>query len=101
MKLNSSPDIKVILVGNKCDLENKREVTKEDAKKFVENYKAEFFYETSAKNGTNVEKLFVDAAKSIYKEFNELNEIKTNIRISRSSLGSKIEKNDNSIGCKC
>ena len=101
MRINSSPDIKVVLVGNKCDLENQREVSKEEAKKFAENYKIEFFYETSAKDGTNVEKLFVEAAKLIYKEFNDLNTKKTKNRIQGDTINLKNENIDKSIGCNC
>ena len=33
IRIQSSPDIKLILIGNKADLENKREVTYEEGKK--------------------------------------------------------------------
>ena len=32
VKLQSHPDVKVILIGNKCDLEEKRQITYEEAK---------------------------------------------------------------------
>ena len=38
-KLQSSPDIKMILIGNKADLENKRKVTLEEANKLKEEKK--------------------------------------------------------------
>ena len=48
---------KQILVGNKCDLEGKREVTKEMLNKLSTKKKIQTF-ETSAKTGNNVSKSF-------------------------------------------
>jgi len=48
-------DINLILIGNKCDLEDKREVSEEEGLKEAQNYKVSYF-ETSAKKGINVEK---------------------------------------------
>jgi len=47
----------VILVGNKSDLEGEREVNREVAKNFAKENNL-LFLETSAKNGTNIEKIF-------------------------------------------
>jgi len=44
---------KFLLIGNKCDLEDKREVTYEDAKQYAEDNGMKFF-EVSAKEGTNI-----------------------------------------------
>ena len=38
LKINNSPDTKIILVGNKLDLEENREVKYEEGKKFAEDY---------------------------------------------------------------
>lgn len=69
-KENKSKELKEIiyLVGNKIDIENKREVSKEEAQEFAE-YNNLKYYETSAKNGENVEKLFNDVAEDIVKEY--------------------------------
>ena len=50
-------DCPFILIGNKCDLKNIREVSEEEGLKAAENYHTEYF-ETSAKKGINVEKAF-------------------------------------------
>ena len=73
IKANSNPDIKVFLIGNKCDLVNERKVETERAKKFKEDYNIELFMETSAKLGTNVEELFVEAAKLLYNDYSKYN----------------------------
>ena len=45
------------MVGNKCDLDEDRQVNKEVAKNFARENNL-LFLETSAKNGTNIEKIF-------------------------------------------
>ena len=69
-KKNKSKELKEImyLVGNKIDIGNKREVSKEEAEQFAKlnNLK---YYEASAKNGDNVEKLFYDLAEEITREY--------------------------------
>ena len=46
-----------ILVGNKCDLEHKRQVSNENGKELASKYGIQFL-ETSAKETVNIEKLF-------------------------------------------
>ena len=68
---NQSPKtIYMILVGNKSDLEDKREVTKEEGKELADKYGLEF-YETSAKTGENVEELFYNSAEEIAKKISQ------------------------------
>ena len=61
----------LFLVGNKCDLDNLREVTHESVLEFKEMNSILYFCETSAKSGKNVERLFTDCAKFIYSKFRE------------------------------
>ena len=51
-----------ILVGNKCDLEKQRIVSKEEANEMAEKLGIKYI-ETSAKDTINIETLFVDTAK--------------------------------------
>ena len=51
-----------ILVGNKCDLEKQRNVSKEEANELAEKLGIKYI-ETSAKDTINIETLFVDTAK--------------------------------------
>ena len=78
LKSNSSPDIKIFLIGNKTDLEDNRVITKEMAEKFKNDYEIDFFMETSAKTGFNTQELFVKAAKVLYDDFNEYKKSKIN-----------------------
>jgi len=48
-------DFPFILIGNKCDLKDKREVSTEEGLEAAEQYNTKYF-ETSAKEGINVEK---------------------------------------------
>lgn len=66
IKTQSNPDVKIFLIGNKTDLENKRKVTKEDADKFCEENKLDLCMETSAKSGFNAKTVFIEAAKCLY-----------------------------------
>ena len=68
VKSESNPNIKIFLIGNKTDLEDERQVQLKDANTFMNENKFDFFCETSAKNGLNVKKLFIQAAKLLYNE---------------------------------
>jgi small GTP-binding protein len=46
-------DVVLILVGNKCDLEDKRQVSSEDAKEFAQKH-GMLYFDVSAKSGLNV-----------------------------------------------
>ena len=59
----------LFLLGNKSDLENAREVTKEDVETFKNNYDdIKMFFETSAKNDENINKLLDNIVISIYEK---------------------------------
>ena len=57
-------NILIYLIGNKSDLEDKRQVTQEEAKQFAEENNL-VFYETSALNGDNIEEIFVQSATEL------------------------------------
>jgi len=67
IKNNAPENVKLILVGNKCDLANERKVTIEDGENKARYYNIKFF-ESSAKDGTNVNELFFYLANEIYQD---------------------------------
>ena len=76
LKENSNPDIKIFLIGNKCDLEKERKINQSDGEKICNEYEMDFFFETSAKTGFNVNEIFVLAAKILLNEIYEINDSK-------------------------
>ena len=68
IRAKGDPDMSIILIGNKADLENKREVTKEMANEMCENNNINCFLETSAKSGLNIQKIFLEAAKLLLEQ---------------------------------
>ena len=57
----------IVLVGNKADLTEEREVSSEEGKKLAEENGFHFF-ETSCKNDINVNECFVDLAELVYEK---------------------------------
>ena len=64
-------DFPIVLVGNKCDLEEERSISKEDGENLAKQYNIEFF-ETSNKNGINIEESALTLIKKII-EYKKLN----------------------------
>jgi Ras-related protein Rab-1A len=83
---NASKDVNKILVGNKCDLEDRRKISFEQGKEFAETHGMKFL-ETSAKSAHNVEDAFVNMTKEIIKSMLE----KDKNRKSKSEGDSKVK----------
>ena len=64
-----SPSTKIILLGNKSDENDKREVSYEEGKKICEKYKLEYFTEISATNDIKSPNFMEIGAISIYKDY--------------------------------
>ena len=65
LKTNGDKNISIVLIGNKRDLEDKREVQKEEGIKKSKECKTAFM-ETSALNGENIDKAFEQLIEEIY-----------------------------------
>lgn len=64
VKQYSPEDVKLILIGCKCDMETYREVTKERGKALADELKIPFF-ETSAKTSEHVDEAFMTLAQDV------------------------------------
>ena len=101
LKIYSSPDIKIFLIGNKCDLEKERVVSIEMGKKFQTDFEFELFMETSAKSGFNSKNLFIEAFKLLYLNYKKMNCNICNNNQSRkvSLIGKELMKKESKKGC--
>ena len=68
IRTHGNPDINILVIGNKVDLENKRVINRELAQDFVEKNNAKLFLETSAKTGFNAQNVFIEATKLLYEQ---------------------------------
>ncbi len=68
--MQSPKTILTVLVGNKADLSEKREVSTEEGRDLATRNKMMFF-ECSAKTGFNIDEVFQESAKSIAQRIKE------------------------------
>ena len=103
VKLQSNPDVKIFLIGNKSDLEEERKVSKEEANIFKEENGINFFSETSAKSGINAKEVFIEAAKLLYSEHLKYKENKRKKVMDNNNiiLPKKLNKNTRKKGGCC
>ena len=80
----------LIIVGNKIDMEDAREITKEDAEKFVSdnNYK---YFETSAKTGEGVDDAIRDLVNQVLNQGEQLDDHKIEARKSVQLKDANVE----------
>ena len=70
IKNNTEQDLPIFLVANKCDADNREiAVNKEEGEEYSKQYNLKYFIETSAKSGYNINEIFEEVAKVIYKNY--------------------------------
>merc|ERR1712061_231957 len=67
LRVKDSEDVPIILVGNKCDLEEEREVGRDQGQMLARNWGNCTFLESLAKAKVNVNDIFVDLVRQINK----------------------------------
>ena len=65
LRTNADKDILILLIGNKSDLIDTREISEEEARTKAEQYNIAFL-ETSAKTGDNIAKAFTELVTQVY-----------------------------------
>ena len=94
-KSNASENVLIVLIGNKCDLNEKRQVTTEEGENLAKKYKISF-YETSAKTGKNVQEAFTEFLKNLsVKEIPKEVEEESNLRKKSYRLIKNENENEN------
>ena len=78
IKENTNPKF-LILIGNKCDLENERVVDKKTILDYCEinNFS---YIETSVKNNTNIEKIFKEVTYQLYYDIKSKSNLKSDLK---------------------
>ena len=95
---NNKMSIGKMLLGNKADLEEEREVTKEEGEKLAELLQCKY-YETSAKTGQNIIESLDEIAKLTYSIWKKSNENRNSIRISAADSGKPSVAAEKKGGC--
>ena len=85
LKNNGDSDVCILLIGNKCDLEDERQVTQDDALKKAEQFDIAFL-ETSALQAVNIEKAFNNMIEQISKKINIGNDDEKNNKIQENGI---------------
>ncbi|KAI8376707.1 ras related protein 1b [Choanephora cucurbitarum] len=68
IRVKGSDNVPMVLVGNKCDLENERAVSREKGMSLSQQWGGKPFYETSARFKINVDEVFYDVVRQINKQ---------------------------------
>ena len=78
IKMYAHKKVRLVLVGNKCDLSNRR-ITEEEGKKLADELDAKFF-ETSAKTGYNVNEAYNFLIRDIFNNYKDFEKNKIEIK---------------------
>ena len=86
---NATPQVLKILIGNKCDLDEQRQITVDEGEAFAARNGMKFI-ETSAKKNTNVNEAFEALAKIMVESSNKKNVIKVEKKTIKVNKGADL-----------
>ena len=100
LKTAGDQKLTVILIGNKSDLENQREILKEQGEEKAKSFGCAFL-ETSALSGNNIEKAFEMMVKEIFNKYkNDVLDDEELVSLEKGDdLANKSNDNTNKKGC--
>ncbi|AIO01099.1 ras-related protein rab-2a, putative [Leishmania panamensis] len=106
-KANANTALVIMLIGNKCDLDSKRQVSREEGEAFARS-NGLMFMETSAKTSKNVDDAFLQTAALIYDNV-QLGVIDASVVSGRPGMPTSnthtanvnANNNNNSSSCAC
>ncbi|KAG5470191.1 hypothetical protein LSCM4_02885 [Leishmania orientalis] len=106
-KANANTALVIMLIGNKCDLDSKRQVSREEGEAFARR-NGLMFMETSAKTSQNVDDAFLQTAAHIYENV-QLGMIDASVVSGRpgtqanntQSQNTNASHNNSNAGCVC
>ncbi|MCO5613929.1 hypothetical protein L7F22_068209 [Adiantum nelumboides] len=93
-------DVIIVLVGNKTDLNDKRQVTTEEAEKRAQEFNV-MFIETSAKAGHNVKTLFKKIAQALPGMDKDAQQDGATAANKTIDVSTQNQQSEESSGCKC
>lgn len=93
-------DVIIVLVGNKTDLNDKRQVTTEEAEKRAQEFNV-MFIETSAKAGHNVKTLFKKIAQALPGMDKDAQQDGAAAANKTIDVSTQNQQSEESSGCKC
>lgn len=67
LRVKDTDNVPMVLVGNKCDLEDQRVISEEQGLELARKWNCQFI-QASAKNRVNVEQIFIDLIRQINKQ---------------------------------
>lgn len=68
LRAKDAEHVPYVVVGNKCDLESERQISKNEGQEIAKSFGACPFFETSAKSAINVEEAFGELVREIRKD---------------------------------
>jgi GTPase SAR1 family protein len=76
IRIKDDPEIPLVIVGNKSDLEEDRVVSRQTAYKLSQQWGNAPYYETSARRRANVDEVFVDLCRQIIRKDMQLTQMR-------------------------